>query len=167
MMQPMSMNGRFFLLVLHVALVVPHMLSKNVFRAFVEFQDVQSSVLHSFSMDNCLQSFPTTKGAKEILMKLLSFLGKGGFEIWQWASNHVSVMDHLPAEVRSVDTDLWLSHDCTDPCEGTLGPLALLVGYLKLQASCSRVYCPNAVGFISDTCLSVSPSGFHHSIHDT
>lgn len=46
-------------------------------------------------------------------MKLRSSLAEGGFEIQQWASNHVSVTDHLPAEARSVDTDLWLSHDCT------------------------------------------------------
>lgn len=119
MLQLMSMNGRFCLLVLHVALVVPQ--QKCVQSLYVELQDGQSSVLHSFYMDNCLQSFPTTKEANEILMKLHSSLAKARFEIRQWASNHISVIDHLPAEACSVDTDRWLSHDCTDPCEGILG----------------------------------------------
>jgi len=54
-----------------------------------------------------IQSFPTTKEAKEILMKLRSSLAEGDFEIQQWASNHISVIDHLPTEARSVNTDLW------------------------------------------------------------
>lgn len=54
-------------------------------------------------------------------MKLRSALSEGGFEIRQWSSNCASVIDHLPEEARSLQTDLWLSHDCNDPCEGTLG----------------------------------------------
>jgi len=72
----------------------------------VEFKDVQSSVMQSFYVDNCLQSFPTTEEAKDMLMKLHSSLAEGGFEIRQWASNHISVIDHLPKEARSVNTDL-------------------------------------------------------------
>lgn len=83
--------------------------------------EVQSSVLTSFYVDNCLQSFPTVCEAKEMITKLCSVLLEGGFEIRQWISNNPSVINHLPVEARSPQTELWLSHDCKDPCEGTLG----------------------------------------------
>ncbi len=56
-----------------------------------------------------------------MITKLHFVLIKGGFEIRQWISNHASVIDHLPKEACSQQTDLWLSHDCNDPCEGKLG----------------------------------------------
>lgn len=91
----MSMNVRFCLLVLNVAHVVPHMLSRNVFRSFLLSLKMFNAFLHSFYVENCLQSFPTSKEANEMLMKLRSSLVEGGFEIRQWAGNHVSVIDHL------------------------------------------------------------------------
>lgn len=52
-----------------------------------------------------------------MISKLRSSLIEGGFEIRQWASNNASVIDHLPAEARSVRSEQWLS---TEPCEGAL-----------------------------------------------
>jgi len=99
-------------------------LQRHAKRISTTYPEVQDSVLHSFYVDNCLQSLPTIDDAKEMILKLRSALSEGGFEIRQWSSNYASVVDHLPDEARSLQTDLWLSHDCNDPCE-----LALFTGY--------------------------------------
>lgn len=84
-------------------------------------EDILTSVLSSFYVDNCLQSFPTEEQARSLLDRLRALLASGGFEIWQWVSNSTSVVQHLPKEARSEITELWLSKDRTDLCEGTLG----------------------------------------------
>lgn len=48
-------------------------------------QDVKSSVLCSFYVDNCCQSFQSPHEAKELLVKLRSSINKRGFEIRRWA----------------------------------------------------------------------------------
>ena len=83
--------------------------------------EVMTSVLRAFYIDNCLQSFPSSATAKTLLDKLRATLSHGGFEIRQWASNDSSVVKHLPPEARSVSTDLWLSQEGIDPQESTLG----------------------------------------------
>lgn len=70
---------------------VTYALQKCVQSLTAVFQDVKFSVLQSFYVDNCLQNFPTTKEAKEMLMKLRSSLAQAGFEIRQWASKQVSL----------------------------------------------------------------------------
>lgn len=52
---------------------------------------------------------------------MCSLLASGGFEIRQWASNHSSVISHLPTAVHSESTELWLAQDHTNPQEPALG----------------------------------------------
>lgn len=84
-------------------------------------EDVMEYVLRAFYVNNCLQSFHSSKQAKEFIYKLRDFLAAGGFEIWQWASNISDVIAHLPTEARSKDCELWLTEDRVDPQESTLG----------------------------------------------
>nr|XP_055047823.1 uncharacterized protein LOC129433267 [Misgurnus anguillicaudatus] len=84
-------------------------------------EEVADSVLHSFYVDNCLQSFPTIDQAKQLVDKMRQLLSNGGFEIRQWASNCPEVIEHLPTEARSESCELWLSAHKTDPQESTLG----------------------------------------------
>ncbi|KAE8278171.1 hypothetical protein D5F01_LYC23759 [Larimichthys crocea] len=84
-------------------------------------EDIETSVLQSFYVDNCLQSFPTEGQAKSFLDRLRARLATGGFEIRQWISNLPSVVQHLPKEARSESTEMWLIQDHTDPWEGALG----------------------------------------------
>lgn len=84
-------------------------------------EDVKTSVLQSFYVDNCLQSFPTEEQAKSLLDRLRAQLASGGFEIRQWISNLPSVVQHLPKEARAESTEMWLIQERTDPWEGALG----------------------------------------------
>ncbi len=58
-----------------------------------------------------------------ILHNLRQILLTGGFELRQWASNRPEVIQHLPSETRSLNSELWLSQKSTDLMEGTLGLL--------------------------------------------
>ncbi|GAA6078799.1 uncharacterized protein LOC109203285 isoform X1 [Tachysurus ichikawai] len=51
-------------------------------------EEVVDSVLHSFYVDNCLQSLPTTDQAKRLVDKMRQLLSNGGFEIRQWARSN-------------------------------------------------------------------------------
>ncbi|XP_049329393.1 uncharacterized protein LOC111189354 [Astyanax mexicanus] len=82
---------------------------------------VQHSVEKSFYVDNCLQSFSSTESARDMVDKLLITLRVGGFELRQWASNEPSVIRHLPPEIRSESSELWLSEGHQDIPESTLG----------------------------------------------
>ena len=42
--------------------------------------------------------------------KMRYLLAEGGFELRQWASNDLSIITHLPSEVRLDSSELWLSH---------------------------------------------------------
>lgn len=84
---------------------------------------VQQSVIQSFYVDNCLQSFPSAVDARTLLDKLRSCLAAGGFDICQWASNDPAVINHLPPEAKSQSSELWLSEDRGEPQERTLGLL--------------------------------------------
>lgn len=79
------------------------------------------SVEHCFYVDNCLQSVPTSKEAKQLVDRLRDLLSAAGFELRQWACNEPSVLDHLPQEARSQSLDLWLAQDQVNPQEPTLG----------------------------------------------
>lgn len=84
-------------------------------------EDVRFSVERCFHVDNCLQSIPSAKEARQLLDKLLALLSSGGFEIRQWTSNVQSVVSHLPQEALSDNPELWLSQDLMDMQEATLG----------------------------------------------
>lgn len=84
-------------------------------------EDVRFSVERCFYVDNCLQSIPSAKEARQLLDKLQALLSSGGFEIRQWTSNVQSVVSHLPQEALSDNTELWLSQDRVDMQEATLG----------------------------------------------
>lgn len=86
-------------------------------------ENVLTSVLQSFYVDKCLQSFHTEEQARSLLDRLRPLLASGSFEIRQWISSFPSVVQYLPKEARSESSKLWLSQDCTDPREGALGSI--------------------------------------------
>ncbi len=86
-----------------------------------DITDLVDIVEHSFYVDNCLHSVPTTSEAKAIVDGLCQLLSKGGFEIRQWACNVPSVTQHLPPEARSANSERWLAQSSTDLQELTLG----------------------------------------------
>ncbi len=87
-------------------------------------EHITHSIHNCFYVDNCLQSLPTPKEAKDLLHSLRTTLSSGGFEIRQWASNDPQVICDLLPEARSEQTELWLSHHPSlDPSEYTLGLL--------------------------------------------
>nr|XP_055033861.1 uncharacterized protein LOC129422150 [Misgurnus anguillicaudatus] len=85
------------------------------------YEDILNSILQSFYVDNCLESFPNVQAAKSQLDRMRSLLMSGGFEIRQWASNQPDVVRHLPCEARAESSELWINQDCLDPKEGALG----------------------------------------------
>lgn len=76
---------------------------------------------HSFYVDNCLHSTPTADEAKATVDGLRQLLSDGGFEIRQWASNVPSVIQHLPTDAKSTNSERWLAQSSTDLQELTLG----------------------------------------------
>lgn len=78
-------------------------------------EDMQYSVTQCFYVDNCLQSFPSAVAAQTLLDKWKAALSTGGFDICQWASNDLTVINHLPSEARSQSSKLWLPEDRADP----------------------------------------------------
>lgn len=85
--------------------------------------DVQNSVLKSFYVDNCLQSFTSAEAAKEFVDRIKNQLADGGFELRQWSSNIPSTINHLPPESISSSAELWISQGKSDIQESTLGLL--------------------------------------------
>lgn len=85
--------------------------------------DIHHSVLKSFYVDNCLQSFTSSEDAKQFVDRIKNVLADGGFELRQWSSNKLSTISHLPAEVISGSTELWISQERTNMQESTLGLL--------------------------------------------
>ncbi|KAL0153566.1 hypothetical protein M9458_051180 [Cirrhinus mrigala] len=81
------------------------------------------TVKSSFYVDNCLHSLQTVAEARTLVDDLRQLLLTGGFELRQWASNRPEVIQHLPSEARSQNSELWLSQKSTDLLEGTLGLL--------------------------------------------
>lgn len=63
-------------------------------------KDVQMTVKHNFYIDNCLTSNSIIHKAKLLVDKAREPLAFGGFEVRQWASNHQSVVAHLPSEAQ-------------------------------------------------------------------
>ncbi|XP_077361612.1 uncharacterized protein LOC144006574 [Festucalex cinctus] len=84
-------------------------------------EDVRETIEKSFYVDNCLQSVPTVQEAQHLVNKLTALLAAGGFELRQWASNVPETIKHLPREVRSESSELWLQESNIDPQELTLG----------------------------------------------
>lgn len=98
-------------------------LQKHVLDHSQPREDVHHSVLKSFYVDNCLQSFTSVEEAKSLVDKLRSLLAEGGFDLRQWSSNHLSTINNLPPEARSDGTELWISQGQSNTQESTLGLL--------------------------------------------
>lgn len=96
-------------------------LQRHVFNHCQQGDNLQQSVEQCFYVDNCLQSTQSALEARELIDGLRSLLITGGFEIRQWASNEASVVNHLPKEARSENTEFWISHSQSEPQEMTLG----------------------------------------------
>ncbi|GAA6067592.1 uncharacterized protein LOC113069086, partial [Tachysurus ichikawai] len=82
-----------------------------------EYQDdygnLAKLVENSFYVDNCLHSSSSSDEAKEVVNVLRKLLSEGGFDLRQWACNVPSVIEHLPAEARSPNSELWLTKAST------------------------------------------------------
>ncbi len=63
----------------------------------------------------------TVTEAQDLVNKMRELLSVGGFEIRQWASNNLTVIDHLPSEARSQSSELWFSQESPNLQEPTLG----------------------------------------------
>ncbi|XP_067233763.1 uncharacterized protein [Chanodichthys erythropterus] len=96
-------------------------LQKHVLDHSQPGEDTCFSVEKSFYVDNCLQSFASPNTAKNLVDKLYSLLASGGFELRQWASNDPSVISHLPADIQSQSSILWLREGHQNAQESTLG----------------------------------------------
>ncbi len=94
-------------------------------RSAQEHQNDQVSLVNivenCFYVDNCLHSTSNSDEAKELVDGLRQLLSEGGFDIRQWACNIPSIIEHLPAEARSANSELWLTKASTDLQEPTLG----------------------------------------------
>jgi len=84
-------------------------------------EDTRVSLEKSFYVDNCLQSFASRDMAMNLVDKLCSLLASGGFELRQWASNDPLVISHLPEEIQSQSSILWLREGHEEAQESTLG----------------------------------------------
>lgn len=84
-------------------------------------EDILESIEQALYLDNCLQTLGTVTEARDLVNKMRELLSVGGFEIRQWASNNIAVIDHLPSEARSQSSELWLSQQSPDLQEPTLG----------------------------------------------
>ncbi|XP_073718037.1 uncharacterized protein [Misgurnus anguillicaudatus] len=96
-------------------------LQKHVIDHSQPGEDTRISVEKSFYVDNCRQSFASPDTARNLVDKLCSLLTSGGFELRQWASNDPSVISHLPADIQSQNSILWISEGHSDAQESTLG----------------------------------------------
>ncbi len=85
--------------------------------------DIRNSVLKSFYVDNCLQSFTSVEEAKCFVDRSRNLLADGGFELRQWSSNAPSTISHLSHASISDSAELWISQGRTDIQESTLGLL--------------------------------------------
>jgi len=84
-------------------------LQKHVLDHSQPGDQVREVIEKSFYVDNCMYSLTNKDAAKELVDQLCSLLAEGGFELRQWASNCLSVISHLPPELRSNSCELWLS----------------------------------------------------------
>ncbi|XP_073719442.1 uncharacterized protein [Misgurnus anguillicaudatus] len=83
--------------------------------------EVRQTVERNFYVDNCLKSVTTEAQAVQMVNRLQCHLNEGGFELRQWASNIPEVIGHLPAELKSSSSDIWLRQEMTNPQENALG----------------------------------------------
>ncbi|KAF7648847.1 hypothetical protein LDENG_00150750 [Lucifuga dentata] len=95
-------------------------LQTHVFDNSQPEDDVRQAIEKHFYLDNHLQSFPTTGAARSLIDKLRLLLADDGFELRQWASNTTEVISHLPRELRSESSELWLNQTEMDPQEPAL-----------------------------------------------
>ncbi len=85
--------------------------------------DIRNSVLKSFYVDNCLQSFTSVEEAKCFVDRIRNLLADGGFELRQWSSNAPSTISHLSHDSISDSAELWILQGRMDIQESTLGLL--------------------------------------------
>ncbi|KAE8289495.1 hypothetical protein D5F01_LYC11197 [Larimichthys crocea] len=98
-------------------------LQKHVLDHSSPGEGTRHSVENCFYVDNLLQSFTSVSEAEQIVKQLQQLLLTGGFELRQWATNVPAIISHLPPELKSDSSELWLSPDGTDPPERALGLL--------------------------------------------
>ncbi|XP_026219876.1 uncharacterized protein LOC113164689 [Anabas testudineus] len=96
-------------------------LQKHIIEHSREGEDIRQAVLQSFYVDNCLRSLTSENEARVLVDKLQDILGSGGFELRQWASNKISVISHLPPEIRSDSAELVINKGQEDASEPALG----------------------------------------------
>ncbi|KAL2093214.1 hypothetical protein ACEWY4_010526 [Coilia grayii] len=126
-------------------------LQKHVADHSLPEEDVRVSIERCFYVDNHLQSLSSTEEARQLVNKLKALLATGGFELRQWASNVPKVISHLPTEVRSESSELWLTDSQEDPQELALGYKCRFMDSLtptmrNIYSTLARLYDP--LGFL-------------------
>lgn len=114
------MNGKSCHLEQPVAHAVPPMQFKHVQDHCIGNEEVLQPVQSHFYVDNCLQSFPSSREAKSLIDKVRPLLADSGFDIRQWASNDPAVIHHLPPDAKSKTSDCGFQ-EMETPKELTLG----------------------------------------------
>ena len=72
--------------------------------------EISSIIQQNFYVDDCLCSTSDPKRAKIIVKQLTELLGKGGFRLTKWLTNHREVLDYIPVLERSTS----LQHQIID-----------------------------------------------------
>lgn len=90
-------------------------LQKHVQESTQPGDPLRHSIEKCFYVDNCLQSFHSSDEAKQILERLRAVLLSGGFEIRQWGSNDLTVVQHLAPEAQASSSALLLSRNHAQP----------------------------------------------------
>lgn len=58
-------------------------------------EDILESIKQALYVNNCLQSLGTVNEARNLVNKIRELLSASGFEIRQWASDDIIVIEHL------------------------------------------------------------------------
>ncbi|KAI3373179.1 hypothetical protein L3Q82_006496 [Scortum barcoo] len=89
-------------------------------------EDTRHSGESCFYVDNLLQSFTSESEAKASCQQAYSSSScQAGSKLRQWATNAPEIISHMPPELRSESSEIWLdgSMDGAEPLEQTLGLL--------------------------------------------
>ena len=79
------------------------------------------TVLGNFYVDDCLKSIRDTEFGKRLVNELVNLLDDGGFNLTDWVSNDLSVLESVPEENRAKSVKLFDLNSREMPVERALG----------------------------------------------
>ena len=80
-------------------------------------QQVTSTILNNFYVDDCLRSVPDEQTAIQLIRDVTAVCASGGFRLTKFTSNNQRVLDSIAEEDRSTETrekTLEYDHECTE-----------------------------------------------------